>query len=168
MQMILKNGSGFMAIATVVLLNGCATPTVVQTVKPGDSGLSCAQLQNEFADAERFRMAADAEKSVTGGNVVRALFFWPAILGTAANANEAIAAADSRKVGLANLMNQKNCAIPNSTLSTDVRLSEPVQQAGSPVQSQEQRLTELKRLYDAKLITGEVYAERQRAILATP
>lgn len=165
--MILKSGCGFMVVAAA-LLTGCATPTVVQTVKPGDNGLSCAQLQNEFADAERFRMAADAEKSVTGGNVVRALFFWPAILGTAANANEAIAAADSRKVGLANLMNQKNCAIPNSALSGEGRAGDAVQQGAGPAQSQEQRLTELKRLYDAHLITGEVYADRQRAILASP
>lgn len=93
------------------LLYACATPTVVQPIKPGDNGLSCAQLQNEVADADRFRAAADAEKSVTGANVARAILFWPAILGTAANANEAIAAADSRKVHLANQMNQKNCAI---------------------------------------------------------
>lgn len=155
-------------IAGVVLLYGCATPTVVQSVKPGDNGLNCGQLQNEFADAERLRASADAEKSVTGGNVVRALFFWPAILGTAANANEAIAAADSRKVGLANLMNQKNCAIPNSVFPTEVRASEPVRQEGGSLQSQELRLTELKRLYDANLINREVYAERQKAILTNP
>ena len=144
-------------------LAACATPTVVQTVKPGDNGLSCAQLQNEYADAERLRTAADAEKSVTGGNVVRALFFWPAILGTAANANEAIAAADTRKVGLSNLMNQKNCSIPSSVQPVDVvRAAEPASQ------SQETRLVDLKKLFDASLISREVYAERQKVILATP
>lgn len=95
-----------------ILISACATPTVVQSIKPGDSGLSCSQLQNEFADAERLKKAAEAEKTVTGGNVVRALLFWPAILGTAANANEAISAAESRKVHLANQMHNKNCAIP--------------------------------------------------------
>jgi len=147
------------------LLGGCASPTVVQSVKPGDNGLTCSQLQNEYADAERFRNEADKEKSVTGGNVVRALLFWPAILGTAANANEAIAAADSRKVHLANQMNQKNCAIPNSNTAAD---------AGTPVAAPEakvskpkdEELAELRRLYDNKLITQEVYAERQKAILS--
>ena len=67
-------------VTAAVLLTACASPTVVQTVKPGDSGLSCAQLQNEFADAEKLRAEAEKEKTVTGGNVVRALFFWPAIL----------------------------------------------------------------------------------------
>lgn len=87
---------------------GCASPTVVQSVKPGDAGLSCAQLQNEFADAERFKKDAAGEKGVTGGNVARVLF-WPAIIGTYMNANEAIAAADNRMVNLNNLMSKSNC-----------------------------------------------------------
>jgi hypothetical protein len=104
----------YLVVAGVIMLGGCATPTVVQTVKPGDFDLTCGQLQNEYSDAQRYRDEADREKSVTGGNVVRALFFWPAILGTAANANEAIAAADTRKAHLANAMYQKGCSIPNS------------------------------------------------------
>ena len=102
----------FVAVGMLTLC-GCATPTVVQTVKPGDFDLTCGQLQNEYSDAQRYRDEADREKSVTGGNVVRALLFWPAILGTAANANEAIAAADTRKAHLANAMHQKGCSIPN-------------------------------------------------------
>jgi hypothetical protein len=92
-----------------LFLSACASPTVTQVVKPGDTGLSCAQMQNEFSDVQRLKKEADAEKSITGGNVVRALFFWPAIIGTAMNANEAIAAADNRSVHLSNLMAQKNC-----------------------------------------------------------
>ena len=157
--------STWLAAVSTVLLCACATPTVVQAVKPGDYGLSCSQLQNEYADAERFRAEADAEKSVTGGNVVRALFFWPAILGTAANANEAIAAADSRKVNLANIMNQKNCAIPATPILVSNPNSAPAQGANPNQQSTEAQLTELKRLFDANLITKDVYAERQKAIL---
>jgi hypothetical protein len=105
-------------VAATLLLGACASPTVVQAVKPNDASLNCAQLQNEYTEAEGFRVAADNEKSVTGGNVLRAVLFWPAILGTASNANEAIAAANSRKVYLANLMSQKNCAIPSTTSTT--------------------------------------------------
>jgi len=146
-------------------LCACATPTVVQSVKPGDYGLTCAQLQNEYVDAERFRAEADAEKSVTGGNVVRALFFWPAILGTVANANEAIAAADSRKVNLANIMNQKNCAIPTTPVVLGNPDSNPAPVGSSNQQSTEAQLIELKRLFDANLISKDVYLERQKAIL---
>ena len=167
-----KNGS-FMyskhsiniAALSSLLLCACATPTVVQSVKPGDYGLSCAQLQNEYSDAERFRAEADAEKSVTGGNVVRALLFWPAILGTASNANEAIAAADTRKVSLASIMNQKNCGTPITPVFVSNPASTPAQTATPNQQSTEVQLTELKRLFDANLITKEVYAERQKAIL---
>lgn len=93
-------------------LFGCASPPVVQSMKPGDPGLTCSQLQNEYADAENFKKTAEGEKGVTGGNVARVLF-WPLIVGTYVNANEAIAAAENRKVHLANVMGQKNCAIPN-------------------------------------------------------
>jgi hypothetical protein len=148
-----------------MLLCACATPTVVQSVKPGDTGLTCAQLQNEYSDAERFRAEADAEKSLTGGNVVRALLFWPAILGTASNANEAISAADSRKVNLANLMNQKNCAIPTSQAVVSNPPSNPAPAVAPGQQSTEAQLTELKRLFDANLINKEVYADRQKVIL---
>ena len=99
-------------IAMVMLLVGCATPTVTQVVKPGDAGLTCSQMQNEYSDVQRLKKEADAEKSVTGGNVVRALFFWPAIIGTAMNANEAIAAADNRMVHLSNMMLMQKCDIP--------------------------------------------------------
>lgn len=103
----------FFSVLVVLLLIACATPTIVLAVKPGDAGLTCPQLQNEYADAQRFRDEADKEKGVTGGNVARAILFWPAILGSFSNANEAIAAADNRKVHLANLMNQRNdCLIP--------------------------------------------------------
>ena len=93
-------------VVLIAFLGACATPSVVQSMKPGDTGLSCPQLQNEYADAERFKQEADSEKGVTVGNVARVLF-WPLIVGTYMNANEAIAAAENRKVHLGNLMNQK-------------------------------------------------------------
>ena len=36
-----------------ILLAGCATPTVVDTTKIGDSGFSCEQLKQEIADADK-------------------------------------------------------------------------------------------------------------------
>jgi len=104
--------SKYLCIIAILILSGCATPTVVQTVKPGDNGLTCSQMQNEYTDMQRFKAAADKEKGMTGGNVARAILFWPAILGTFSNANEAIAAAETRKVHLANIMNQNSCTIP--------------------------------------------------------
>ncbi len=116
----------FVMILFVSTFYGCASPTVIQSVKAGDAGLTCPQLQNEYQDSERFKAEADKEKGLTGGNVARALLFWPAILGSFSNANEAIAAADTRKVHLVNLMNQKNCPIPG--LSAPF----PAPESGSP------------------------------------
>lgn len=157
-----------LALLTSVLLCACASPTVVQSVKPGDNGLSCSQLQNEYSDAERLRVEAEKEKSLTGGNVVRALFFWPAILGTASNANEAIAAADTRKVHLVNQMNLKKCAVPLEQSATSITEIAPTQAlvAEAEPKSKKEELIELKRLYDDKLITKDAYTDRQKAILS--
>jgi len=107
----MKNVFCIFISAIILILAGCASPTVVQSVKPGDAGLSCAQLQNEYADADKLKKTAADEKGVTGGNVAR-LLFWPSIVGTYMNANEAIAAADNRMVNLANLMSKGNCKVP--------------------------------------------------------
>jgi translation initiation factor IF-3 len=44
---------------------------------------------------------------------VARLLFWPSIIGTYMNANEAIAAAENRKVHLVNVMMNKKCPVPN-------------------------------------------------------
>lgn len=158
------------SLSIVMLLGACASPTVVQSVKPGDTGLSCAQLQNEYVDAEKLKKEAEGEKGVTGGNVAR-LLFWPSIVGTYMNANEAIAAADNRKVHLSNQMSQKNCAIPGALSVAENKTAEtpqPVGTANAAPPPKDVKLTELKRLFDANLITKEVYAERQKAVLEAP
>ncbi len=40
-------------VILTLLVSGCATPTVIQSTKPGDMGWSFAQLQNEYSDADR-------------------------------------------------------------------------------------------------------------------
>ena len=102
-----------LAVASLAaLVSGCAKPTVVDVVMPGDEKLECGQLQNAYAEANRLKNEASSEKGWTGENVARGLLFWPAIVGTSMNANEAINAADSRKVHLANILRSKSCEIP--------------------------------------------------------
>ena len=98
-------------IISIFALSSCASPTVVDVMMPGDASLSCGQLQNAYTETKRYKREADGEKGVTGGNVAR-LLFWPSIIGTYLNANEAIQAADSRMVHLANVMRSKDCEIP--------------------------------------------------------
>ena len=153
---------------TAALLSACASPTVIQSVKPGDGGLSCAQLQNEYAEADKMKRDADAEKGVTGGNAAR-LLFWPLIIGTYMNANEAIAAADNRKVHIANQLIQRKCQIPTSLQVSDGKyLESTTTEAIGTAQSRETKLVELKRLYESGLLTNDVYVDRQKLILNSP
>ena len=97
------------ALLGFVFLNSCAKPTVVQTIMPGDEELNCGQLKNAVAEAQRFIRDAEGVKGGTGGNITRGLLFWPAIIQSYSNANEAIAAANTRKVHLFNVMRRKDC-----------------------------------------------------------
>lgn len=92
-----------------LLLQACATPHVVQTKKITDNQLSCEQLKAEIAEAEEFEKKARAERKVTGKNVAAAVFFWPALLGTYSNTEEAIDAAKERQSILTDIYQKKNC-----------------------------------------------------------
>ena len=112
-MMVARFMMGYITIAFALLSAGCATPTVVQSVKPGDNELSCNQLQNEFAAAQRARTnGEDAKPGLKGGDIVTGIIFFPALLVSTANANDAIAAADSRNVHLKDIMSRKNCPEP--------------------------------------------------------
>jgi len=62
-------------------------------------------------------------------------------------------------------MNQKNCAIPTSPAIASGAGTDPAQATAQTQQPKEVKLAELKRLYDANLITKEIYVERQKVIL---
>jgi hypothetical protein len=96
-------------LAATLLLSACATPHVVESVRVGDLALNCTQLLYAMDETDSFRASADKERGATGTNVAAVLFFWPALLGTYSNINEAVAAADNRKIHLVNLYQQKNC-----------------------------------------------------------
>ncbi len=96
---------GFLAALT----GGCATPTVVDTRQIGDDRLSCRQLKIEIEEANRFENDAQKDRSVTGKNVAAVVLFWPALLATYANTEEAIKAARDRRQHLMKIADQKRC-----------------------------------------------------------
>lgn len=104
-----KNMVAVLGLALSVLAAGCATPTVVDTRKVGDESLSCGAIKDEIAEAERFEKEARKERTVTGTNVAAAIFFWPALLGTYANTEEAINAARDRRQNMMDLAKKKGC-----------------------------------------------------------
>ena len=94
---------------TTIGLYGCATPHVVQTKKIGDKRLTCSKIEAQIEEANEFEKKARAERKVTGTNVAAAILFWPALLGTYSNTEEAIEAARERKQNLAKLYEKKKC-----------------------------------------------------------
>lgn len=93
----------------ILIIQGCATPHVVKVEKVGDDKLSCKEIVTEIEEAERFEKEARDERKVTGKNVAAAVFFWPALVGTYANTEEAIDAAKGRQEHLRKIYNDKKC-----------------------------------------------------------
>ena len=93
----------------MTLIGGCSTPKVIETTKLSDRDLSCEALKDEYKQAGQAKKDAEDVKGVTGTNTMAALFWLPGIIATYSNANEAIAAADTRMVRLTDLVDKKNC-----------------------------------------------------------
>ena len=107
----------FVIILNLIFLLSCAKPTVVSVVKTEDKNLNCEQLEAAVADAQEFRQKALEVTGGTHGNYARAIFFWPALHMTYANAHVAIVAANERSVHLINIMQDKNCNNLNDVLT---------------------------------------------------
>ena len=94
---------------------GCANPHVVDTRQLGDKKLSCGEIEDQIDEADRFEQQARSERKITGRNVAAAVLFWPALLGTYVNTEDAIDAAKERKHYLRNLYEKNSCSTPKRT-----------------------------------------------------
>ena len=143
---------------SLILLNSCAKPTVVNIVVPGDEKLNCEQLENAVAETQKIKEDAKYAREATGGNVARLMLFWPAWAQTLHNSDVAIQAANDRNYHLINIMKKKNCKgvdninaeIKKSTTSTD-------NVAG--------QLKVLKEMYDSGDLTQEEYIKAKKKVL---
>ncbi len=98
------------AFLTLSLLTGCACPDLVDTREIGDDKKTCAQLNQEIEQCAKTKKEVESEKGFTGKNVTAALFFWPALIATHANVNDAAKALDDRKNHLLDIY-QKKCTV---------------------------------------------------------
>jgi len=146
-----------------VFLNSCATPTVVDSIMPGDEELNCGQLKNAVAEAQRFIKEAEGVKGGTGENITRGIFFWPAIIQSYSNANEAIAAANTRKVHLFNIMRQKNCKnVGSLVVETTAIGGEDSKRSEESLTSELQTLSEL---HKSGVLTKEEFEKAKKKLL---
>lgn len=100
-----------LTLACTILLASCASPTVVQTKQTGDSNLNCEQLKAAYNEALDFETKARKERGVTGTNVAAAILFWPAMIGTYKNTEEAIEASKERQKHLEKMAQAKSCKL---------------------------------------------------------
>jgi hypothetical protein len=96
-------------IILLAFLSGCCCPDPVETKKLGDEKMSCQELIVEMKEIEKARKDLSSEKGVTGKNVAAVVFFWPALIATHSNVNEAVRALDERKNHLMTIYNSKGC-----------------------------------------------------------
>ena len=97
------------ATVTAVFLGGCASPTVVESKQSNDRMMSCDALKTSYVEAKDFESKARKERVVTGTNVAAAIFFWPAMIGTYKNTEDAIEAAKDRQKHLEAIAADKKC-----------------------------------------------------------
>ena len=97
------------AAAAAGFLGGCATPTVVESKQANDRMMSCAALKTAYVEAKDFESKARKERGVTGTNVAAAILFWPAMIGTYKNTEDAIEAAKDRQKHLETIAAEKKC-----------------------------------------------------------
>ena len=97
------------ATVAVAVLGGCASPTVVESKQTNDRMMSCDALKTAYGEAKDFESKARKERGVTGTNVAAAIFFWPAMLGTYKNTEDAIEAAKERQKHLEVIAAEKKC-----------------------------------------------------------
>ena len=100
-----------LSVAAIALLSACASPTVVQQRQAYDADMNCVQLKEAYAEAQDFEAKARKERGVTGTNVAAAVFFWPAMIGTYKNTEDAIEAAKKRQSHLEKIAENKQCIL---------------------------------------------------------
>ena len=88
----------------------CASPTVVNVIGPNDNKLSCEELSNEIAKANKYAdEAKDAKKMDQPHNIGAILFFLPGYGVTMKNIDDALIAAKDRAAHLNKIKEKKNC-----------------------------------------------------------
>tara|TARA_B110000967_G_scaffold46934_1_gene47379 strand:+ start:290 stop:601 length:312 start_codon:yes stop_codon:yes gene_type:complete len=93
-----------------LFLNACATPHVVSVIGPNDNLLSCKKLETEISTASKYARDAKAERNWGSSTNIASLLFWfPGLVATQINADEAINAANERIEHLTKLISKKNC-----------------------------------------------------------
>ncbi len=93
-----------------LFLFSCVSPKVINVIGPNDNKLSCEELSQEIAIANRYAdEAQEAKKMDKPHNIGAILFFLPGMGISMKNIDEATIAAKERALHLNKLKEKKNC-----------------------------------------------------------
>tara|TARA_A100001011_G_scaffold333679_1_gene361538 strand:+ start:702 stop:1016 length:315 start_codon:yes stop_codon:yes gene_type:complete len=93
-----------------LFLFSCVSPKVINVIGPNDNKLSCEELSQEIAIANRYAdEAQEAKKMDKPHNIGAILFFLPGMGISMKNIDEATIAAKDRALHLNKLKEKKNC-----------------------------------------------------------
>ena len=144
---------------SLIFLNLCAKPTVVNVIMPEDEKLNCEQLKDGFSETRRFKQEAEAVKEVnTGGNMTRTMLFWPALVKTLHNADIAIKAANDRGYHLVKIMKNKNCKDADKLFAELTKKTTPIYVSGE--------IKRLNKLYLSGALTLEEFKQAKKKVLS--
>ena len=94
----------------LLVLVGCATPTVVNNIGPKDNKLTCEELSAEIAKTNEYADEAQKAKKMSAPhNIGAILFFLPGAAVTMKNVEEALIAARERTLHLNKIKEKKGC-----------------------------------------------------------
>ncbi len=145
---------------SLVWLNSCAKPEVINITLPQDKELNCEKIEDAIIDAQEFRAKAISHAGSTGANQARALLFWPALMVSYANIHEAVMAANERTIHLVNIMQDKKCE--NSPRVLARIASTPRIQSLKDLSEAYKSLTEL---YKSGALTDEEFITQKKKVL---
>jgi len=143
---------------SLIFLNSCAKPTVVEVIMPEDQKLNCEELEEAIGESKKIKREAEYAKEGTGGNIARMMLFWPAWAQTLHNADVAIIAADNRIYHLIKIMKKKKCK------NIDKVRSEITDSAFSQNNITRQ-LKELNEMYKSGALTKEEFDKAKTKVL---
>ena len=94
----------------LIYLSSCANPTIINVIGPNDNNLSCKELSDEIALANKYAdEAKEAKKMDKPHNIGAILFFVPGYGVSMKNIDQAITAAGERAQHLNKIKEKKNC-----------------------------------------------------------
>ena len=148
-------------ILIFILLYSCAKPTVVEVVQPSDDLLNCTELKQEIEETNRIKEEAEFSKD-SGGNIARAILFWPAWAQSLNNADDAMIAANNRSFHLIKLMRKKNCPGADD-LKANIT-DKPIKKNVNGLNLADQLKT-LKELYEDGHLSDEEYTKAKKKLI---